>query len=447
MKLPVFTVIPALIAATFSPSFMAGDTVEISFDSPDLDRWMYPFNSDPGGRGDVPTFGAVGIPGFDDRDGQMNIGFEVANQIAAGLGESTYQIISARLEIANVVTGSSDTFLYDPTFDSYTTHLESDDPEFTADDDPGRPIEVFGTGFRNGITLETFAEDSPYFLGDPIGEEKRSAFALSYVDNTSVDASNSVANRFDAIPFAIGQANVTPGNTVPADTNFTFDLDLQNPDVVAYLQDALNRGRLVLTIGNLHNAQQPLQGGGPSFPRFYTKENPLSDVLDVEARLTMVVEISSNQTPATIDSIEILFGELLSGNVGNVTESDDSYVIARSQFGFLSSEPNLLRTRVIATTAVSSPTEVDINIETRLNNPNGNMTVRSRNVTDNSLDTIGEFVVTTADATYSINDLAAATYVDATTGEIEVDIKQVVIATFSLSGFQGRFDQIEILVD
>lgn len=57
---------------------------------------------------------------------------------------------------------------------------------------------------------------------------------------------------------------------IPADTRLSFNLDLTNPFVVDYLQNALASGRLRLMFSSLHPASRE---GTPNYPSFYTKEN------------------------------------------------------------------------------------------------------------------------------------------------------------------------------
>ena len=72
------------------------DVVEVSLTEPTLDRWFYPFNSSPGSRIDAPIFGAVtdqevGFdPSFDNRDGQMLIGFHQSLEMGAPAGRKIY---------------------------------------------------------------------------------------------------------------------------------------------------------------------------------------------------------------------------------------------------------------------------------------------------------------------------------------------------------------------
>jgi hypothetical protein len=82
-----------------------------------------------------------------------------------------------------------------------------------------------------------------------------------------------VSDRFDPTPFAIGiNEDLDTGDLVPADTVFTFELNLENPAILAYLQRALQGGTLGLMLSSLHPSSFSGQPGAQSYPRFYTGE-------------------------------------------------------------------------------------------------------------------------------------------------------------------------------
>ncbi|TVQ31195.1 MAG: hypothetical protein EA376_09995 [Phycisphaeraceae bacterium] len=296
----LLTLLACVSVAWTAAAAAAAGSITIDMRTPTLDRWMYPFNGSPGTRPNASTFTALGSEEFEDvfdnRDAQFLVGFDTGALVEPGLGPARYQIHSARL-IATISDGGI--FPYDPTYDTFTTYLPAEDPDFTPDDTPGRPIELYGVGFRNGFTAATFLENSPF--GQQFGQGLRNAFATDVKDGVPRDVSNNVRDRFDPTPFAIGQTlNAAPGQIVPTDAVFNFDLDLNNPDVVAYLQAAMNDGRLRLLITSLHPAEGGPGGGeGGQFPIFYTKENKFAPFDDVEPALELVVEIlpESPQNP------------------------------------------------------------------------------------------------------------------------------------------------------
>jgi hypothetical protein len=251
-----------------------GQDIAGEWASPTLDRWMYPFNFSNGLETQSPIFGAILQAGFDDRDSQLLVGFNTAPTIPSGLGLDRYRIESAVL----TVTMKNDMVAaYDPTPDSVRTLYPVGDPEATTDTDPGKPIEVFAAGYRNGWTLASFMERSP-FGGAPIvppAEGARNVFAATIADGVATDVSRQVRERFDATPLAIGMCpTVTPGALIPAGSVFTFALSPCDSGVRSYLGAALDQGKLNLVVTSLEPASGGPGGGtgDPAYPILYTKE-------------------------------------------------------------------------------------------------------------------------------------------------------------------------------
>ncbi len=247
----------------------------------DFDRWNYPFNSAPGIRNLASTFGSLGDAEFDDRDAQVIVGFDTdAAGIPSGQGAGAYQIDSVTVTATHFVGD----FQYDPTYDGYQTYLDPSDGDYVADADAGRPIELHGLGFRSGyFSLELppvipgppgYAEDETYAFADPTLPGVRNAFAAN---SAGVDISNNVSGGFESDPWAIGQVDgLTPGADVPegdpgnsAGATFSFEVDLSDPAVVAYIANGLDSGLLGFAITSLHTTTRE---GGVT-PNFYTRDN------------------------------------------------------------------------------------------------------------------------------------------------------------------------------
>lgn len=267
----------AALAAAGSALFLSGQSFAQSFSlsmsAPTLDKWVYPFASSGGGpRTTVPVFGAIGNVGtFDDRDGQFLTGFDLGGQIPSGQGANNYAVTSVRLTLA-LNFAAADLVVWDGTYDPINTY----DPATGAPingDDAGRPIELYGVGYRNGFTALSLAENSAYAPpGDATLEGIRNFFASDYAGGSARDVSNNFRDAFDPVPFAIGQ--VAPGDlngdgTMKDGALITFDLNLANPDVLAYVRAALDMGRLNLLATSLHPASQ---GGPATRPEFDAKE-------------------------------------------------------------------------------------------------------------------------------------------------------------------------------
>jgi hypothetical protein len=240
-----------------------------------LDRWMYPFAFSGGTRDLAPTFGAVGNEGFDNRDGQFILGFDTSGEITIGQGAERYQIHSLTVK---TMVGSPSGFVYDPTYDPFRTYLADGDPQFMADADAGRPIELHGIGFRKEYTELSFGpsnnqppefeENAPFGTA---GAGTRNVYPLGFLTSgAGSDISNNIDNRMESQPWAIGTAELPAGNSVPDNTTISFAVDLSNSDVLNYLQRGLDTGVLGFAITSLHEAAQ---AGGPPVPQFVTKEN------------------------------------------------------------------------------------------------------------------------------------------------------------------------------
>lgn len=275
---PTTRLVPAaclLLLISAANAAFAGTGVDYSglIASPAIDRWMYPFNASAGAEPTISTFGSTpGETMFDSRDGQMLVRFDTDALFPAGLGADRYAIKSLRLtvQIANDLI-----FQYDDTADPWQSFLAESDPNHQPDPDPGQPIDLFGVGFRNGFSLATFNENSPYTVppNSPLSPSVRNAFAMSFDENgAAIDVSNNPREGFDPKRFAIGTIDgLAPGEFVPLDSIMTFDVNVSDPDIQAYLRAGADAGRLMFDVSSLTFVVQ--QGG--NFPRFYAKEHAL----------------------------------------------------------------------------------------------------------------------------------------------------------------------------
>jgi hypothetical protein len=292
----------------------AASSVSVVIDPVNFDRWMYPFNGTPGTRNLAPTFGAPAeAPDFDNRDGQLIV---AVNTAAAGIpvNQGAANYLPTRVRVA--ATHFDGVFAYDPSYDSWRSYLDASDPLYVADSDAGRPIELYGVGFRNGYVgplvigaivspgPPNFEESERYCEGcGALGQAKRNIFPLDPgVADPQGDVSNNVVrlapltgSGFDPSPWAIGRATsgLAPGAPVPqgsyavsAGETFEFLLDLSDPDVLAYVRNGLNQGVLAFAITSMHATAQ--QAGGTN-PNFYTRDNtdPVAKPPTVEIDATL----------------------------------------------------------------------------------------------------------------------------------------------------------------
>lgn len=278
----------------FLAATCGAQVLDTSFAMPTMDRWMYNFATTPGVEQNISVFTSLNDPNFplqfDDHDGQFLAVWDTGAQVPTGRATNEYRIISATVIARN---SRSLGFRYDPTADAWQTSLPSTDPRFVADADLGRPIEMYMAGYRNGWSAGTFTETGPFCspLATPTSCDStllpqrvtRNVFAAEYDAGGAVtDVSNNVLGPtgfepgFDPNPLAIGIATtnsaqttvVNAGDLVPNFTDFTFPVDLSNPDAIRYLRESLAAGRVSMIITSL--SPSAMQGGNP--PRFYTRE-------------------------------------------------------------------------------------------------------------------------------------------------------------------------------
>jgi hypothetical protein len=273
----------------------------------------------------APTFASFD-PRFDTRDAQFLLGWDTDTVIPTNRPPSRYLLKKARLTLT--VSGDL-TFLYDATFDSYLTYA-TNAPGYVLDSDRGRPIELFGAGFRGGFTRSTFLENSFFgplnaFQSATISIGTRNAYAVSFDDSGElVDIANHVGQHnaswtnaaFEAHPWAVGVGQgATPGELVPSDTKFTFDVAVSDPKIRSYFQESLSEGRLRLFVSSLSPAAQVTPGGvGPggagSYPQWATKENLLYDAPRLELELVVVSDIDTDGDGLPDDWERFYFGTL-----------------------------------------------------------------------------------------------------------------------------------------
>jgi hypothetical protein len=272
----------------------AGEEIPLaaSITEPADDRWMYPANSTPGTRTQASTFSALPTTGVDNRFGQFVFRFNTAAAgIPAGLGAANYTLTAISL---TATIGQDNLFRYDPTQDAWFTYGATVFP----DEDLGRPMELHGTGFRNGFTASTFQETSAYSGGSP---SQRNAYALGFDETgTPRDVTNNVTDAFDSRPWAVGKIDgLASGELVAVDTVVHFTPDLTQPGVAAYLREGLNQGFIWFTLSSLHPALQ--QGG--EFVSFYTKDHPVHQLFgDAAPSLAVTCSLPAGFTSFTRSS-------------------------------------------------------------------------------------------------------------------------------------------------
>ena len=262
---------------------------------PICDRWNYPFASQPGREGYIPTFAALRQSGFDDRDSQYMLGFDTSSLIPSGAGSSRYVVNSARVTIW---VSADMQFQYDPSFDSVTTSYDPAEAGYTADADEGKPVEIFPVGYRNGFSDATYSESTAFspYAPFPPREGVRNAFAAIFdgLGQPSIDISRHVRQHFEAMPLATGvNSGLTLGEWVPQGSSLTFNIDLTSAAAQSYVNKGLNAGSLRFMVSSLHPASGGPGGGTGSviYPAFFTKENPAAVELGFLPSISLDVRV------------------------------------------------------------------------------------------------------------------------------------------------------------
>jgi hypothetical protein len=282
------------VAVTVSAGVSLGQPVSGVLTRPVIDRWVYPFASQPGAEPGVPVFAALRQSGFDDRDALFLLAFDTSNFVPTGLGPERYVVSALRI---TAWVSAEDRFMYDSTFDSVATSYDPAEPGYVADSDPGKPVEVFAAGYRNGWTMTSFQESSPYspFPPFPPQEGVRNVFAAVYDEaGTAVDIGRHVRQHLEAVPLGIGRStDLAEGQLVPAGAALTFEIDAASGPAQAYLGRAFDGGRVPFIITGLHPASGGPGGGTgeANYPSFFTKENAIAEVAGYTARLEFDVTV------------------------------------------------------------------------------------------------------------------------------------------------------------
>lgn len=345
-----------------------------SWNAPDIDVFHYSMADEPG-RGTAPTF--VGGFTFDGsnqfvpstatspaRLGMSMVAFDTSDQINVGLAPQQYQINSVAVTV-QYYNGTFGTLKYE---DQPVSRAA-----FLADIQNGvgsiqRPVELYGVGFRSGLTGFDFdgTSDPQKFNslshgygaggyriypvdGDPAQPGAYRDVANNLTGGFSATAAGGTMAPFDATPWAIGKTNLARGADLPERTTFTFTLDLNAPGVRSYVQASLADGGLGFMLSSLHLASQPGFGVLP-YPQWFMQESVGGFFNGVAATLAIDYAIGSvglagdydgNQTVDGGDFIrwQRTFGAVASpagsgadGDGDGAVDADD-LVIWRNGFG------------------------------------------------------------------------------------------------------------------
>ncbi len=280
--MPLQAIVPCLAALLLSTGLLVAAPFTLL--QPSGDRWMYWQGDFSGGRVSASVYGAYGPfdylefgYDFDDRHAQMLLDFDTTQIAQPGLGAENYDVSSI---VVSIVVDQADAFVYDSTHDPLVTYTNE------ADQDSGRPLELFGVGYRGGFSLANFRENSAYQSLTGF-KNVRNAYAMDFINGLPSDVSNNVEQNFEVSPWGVGQftgqveldgsfspGSLPEGQLVPQDAVIEFAVDLSNPLIRAYVKAGLHAGRLQFMVSSLLGySYQNDEGASGGFPSFYTKES------------------------------------------------------------------------------------------------------------------------------------------------------------------------------
>ena len=320
-----------ILLCLMNPINVNGELLEWS--RPDIDQWMYPAASTPGMRILGPTFASLGgLGGSIDpaRRGATMLGFNTSGLIETGLEPHRYEINSIRIGLT-MAPGTGE-IVYDNSYDVVDELIEGTD-------DPGRPIELYGIGFRNDYdnpyeklgfgpvdyAAPEFEEGTSLYSSDtgaydlfPLGDD--GAGNLTDVFNSPTGGYRAGEDEqvpaWDTIPWAIGVvSDLNPGATVPYESDYVFDVDLSVPNVLDYLQQSLADGGVGFFVSSLH--QPAGHTGTVAYPQWYLKEHPRGTPATMEVDVAILPDsvpgdFDGDQVLSTND-INVLTSEIASG--------------------------------------------------------------------------------------------------------------------------------------
>jgi len=236
------------------------------------------------------------------------------------------------------------------------------------------------------------------------------------------------------------------------DADLFIVADIAGEPFVQLVRNDLNNGQLLFAVARAISTQgnallvRTGDVDDDQIPDLIAVNEPPDVPGPTEASVSSLLNISEPAHEATLTDFTVAFGSLISGVLQDLVESDNSSVRARSRFGFLASEPNVVDLQVGAVTTVQNPVSLDLTVEGRINQSAGTSKLRLRNWSTNAFQQVHQYPIGSTEVVASIENVPAANRVRQSDGRIELSIRQSVIATFTVFGFDSFTDQVMIAV-
>ena len=269
--------------------------VEVTLTPPVEDVWVYSF-----GQGALasaaPTFAGDFSDPFPDRFGSLFLTFDATDQLPAT--DRPSRLIGFTLELGMLNSSTfdqSDGVLYDATFDPVGTYL---DP--SSDADPGRPVELYAVGYRNGFTFESWRDANYPVTGVDGYNAIPIDFPAGLLTGRVID--NSVSDGFDTLPLAIGTTpdllEATDGTLRVLDlARWTFEAGPLTTEELVYFNAQLDSGSISFMVSSLQLAGFDGMGGDEIYPRFATLETffPIDDAsVDLQFEVSPPADVNTD---------------------------------------------------------------------------------------------------------------------------------------------------------
>jgi prepilin-type N-terminal cleavage/methylation domain-containing protein len=262
------------------------------------------------------------------RLGMTVVAFNTSTQVTAGLAPAQYVVNS--VTVSMTYRNGTNGFLKYDNDAALNEEIRQDLINGTAG--TVRPFELYGVGFRDDVTEFDFAGTSsppqfsaathPYgsdgYRVYPVVGDANQPGAYRDVSNSitggfSATEPSGVTPSFDATPWAIGTApGLTPGvSNIPANTTFTFQIDLNAPGVRDYVQQSLADGGLGFMASSKHFANQPGGGAARPYPQWYMSETIGPDAFydGTPPKLTIDYSIGPAGEPGDFDGDQLVDGD------------------------------------------------------------------------------------------------------------------------------------------
>lgn len=307
--------------------------VTAAWSAPDLDVWSYTNTLNPNATSASTFAGGFAVDpetqdfeptgSFDPaRLGSTVFAFNTSSQVPTGLAASQYQIQSVKMTLTSRKLGSDLPFTYGNQHITRAQYLS----DFIAGQiSTSQPVELFGVGFRGGYEGFGFGASSPTTFTEsthpyPSGAGGYVVYPIAgganpgeYHDVSnnltggfSATAAGETTAPFEAVPWAIGTTNLTPGAAVPTRTTYTFDVNLSAPGVENYIKSSLAEGALGFSISSLHNSGEMGVDGG--FPRWFMRESVGAPLNGTAATLEVIYQIVDDSLTGDYNGDQVVDG-------------------------------------------------------------------------------------------------------------------------------------------